>query len=83
MTLAACVKDPNKKTFILKNNHNFTDFEIHCLQDGNLTVKLRGVDFKDKKRNRIPVYINYTKLIVNGDTILNNDTYCWHNKPYF
>lgn len=82
MTLASWNKDPNKKTFVLKNNHNFTDFKIHCLQEGNLIIRLRGVDFKDKKRNRIPIYINYTKLLINEDTILNNDTYCWHNTPF-
>ena len=56
-------------------------FKVKCHHDGVLRIALRGMDFKDKNGVRLPVYIDFTKLIVNGDKVLEN-TLIHHDKPF-
>ena len=52
--------------------------------DGHIRFDLKGLDIRDQKDNskRIPFWLDYTKLTVNGKTILDKLTPAWHNKPY-
>lgn len=67
---------------ILLNAENCIDIKLRCIGTGNLLIKLRGVDFRDKFNNRIPIYINYTKFSVNGIELLDDDILTWHDKPF-
>ncbi|MBR0062492.1 MAG: glycosyltransferase, partial [Selenomonadaceae bacterium] len=52
--------------------------------DGQIKLILRGLDIKDAKdkSKRIPYWIDYTKLIVNGKIIFNKVLPVWHDEPY-
>ena len=52
--------------------------------DGQLDLKLRGLwspDPNDKSK-LIPYWIDYTKLVVNGEIIFDKATPVWHDEPY-
>ena len=54
------------------------------LEEGQIRLNLLGLDIRnpDDNSKRIPYWIYYTKLVVNGKTILNEITPTWHDKPY-
>lgn len=51
---------------------------------GQLLLSLKGLDVRDKADNtkRIPYWIDYTKLTINGEVVLDTVTPAWHDKPY-
>ena len=55
--------------------------KIKCVNDGELAVTLRGIDFRDDYDNRIPVYVKYTKLTIDGEDVIENPAFVWHDKP--
>jgi hypothetical protein len=52
--------------------------------DGQICLSLKGMDIRDPddKSKRIPYWIDYTKLTVNGKLIFDKVTPAWHDKPY-
>ena len=52
--------------------------------DGKIVVWLRGISVPDPadKSKRIPYWIDYTKLTINGKTIFDTRTPVWLLKPY-
>lgn len=57
-------------------------FIFKCINSGNLKITIRGIDFRDIDNNRIPIYVNFTNLTINNDTILNQNYLVWHDEPY-
>jgi hypothetical protein len=55
---------------------------VRCIGKGKLSISLKGVDFKDENKNRIPMRVDITKLEVNGRSVLDSRTTVWHDKPY-
>ena len=51
---------------------------------GQIILDLRGIDVRrpDNKSKRIPFWIDYTKLVVNGEVIFDEVKPAWHNEPY-
>lgn len=58
------------------------DLEIQIVKDGDLELCLRGVDFRDRTGKRVPVYIDYTKCVINDEIIFNDRLSITHDKPY-
>ena len=52
--------------------------------DGKISLMLMGPDIRDPKDStkRIPYWIDYTNLTVNGEKQFDTLTPTWHNKPY-
>ena len=52
--------------------------------DGQLRLSLKGIDARnpEDKTKRIPFWIDYTKLAVNGKVIFDEITPAWHDKSY-
>ena len=52
--------------------------------DGQIQLWLMGVDVRYPKDNtkRVPCWIDYTKLVINGEVIFNKLTPAWHDKPF-
>jgi len=44
--------------------------KIKCIKDGKLNVALRGVDFRDDYDNRLPIYVKYTKLMIDEEDVI-------------
>ena len=65
---------------VMTNDTNSFNIKIRCSGDGNLIVRLRAIDFKYSGK-RLPVYIMYTKFLINGQHIINKNRLAWHNDP--
>ena len=62
---------------------NHAIFKVTCINEGKLLIQLLGMDCKNKNEKRYPVWINYTKCLVNGKNILNEvPTVVWHDKRF-
>jgi len=60
------------------------EFVAKATADGKINLNLLGLDVRDPKDNskRIPYWIDYTKLTVNGKSIIDKRTPAWHDKVY-
>ncbi|MBR4905171.1 MAG: glycosyltransferase [Selenomonadaceae bacterium] len=52
--------------------------------NGQINLDLRGLDIHDpsNRSKKIPYWVDYTKLVVNGKIIFDELTPVWHNKPF-
>lgn len=55
---------------------------IRAKGDGELKLWLRGLDVRHKDK-RVPIMVDYTSLLVNGEEQLENMISVWHDKSYF
>ena len=84
-TLRADIKNQGNMT----NNIEFIEYgpnisihkPVRCINSGKLKVTIRSVDLRDMNNNRVPIPINFTKLIINERTAINQDYLVWHDKP--
>ncbi|WP_298522460.1 hypothetical protein [uncultured Methanobrevibacter sp.] len=68
---------------IIESMAGYLDVKVRCIGDGDLSIKLRGINALDRNKNRYPVYIDYTDFEVNGNQIINDNTLSWHDKPIY
>ena len=55
---------------------------IKCCGTGTLEIALRGVDCRDKNNNRVPIWIDFKKLNVNGEDIFTGSHIVCHDRPF-
>ena len=72
-------KDPD---YMLTSDRGSLYFKVQCLGDGEVEIALRGINKRDKKGQRIPVWINYTRVKINNEIIFHNTKSVWHDKPF-
>lgn len=70
------------KGMVIQSDCGVLDFELKCVNDGILKILLRAIVHRDKKGNRFPVYIDYTKLSINGTDILKKNKLVNYDAPY-
>ena len=58
------------------------NLKIRCINDGKLVIKLRGIDISDGMGNKLPVFINFLDLSVNGKPILDGPKLVSHKNYY-
>ena len=60
------------------------EFITKSTVEGQVNLSLLGLDVRTPEdySKRIPYWIDYTKLIVNGQKIFDTVTSTWHDKPY-
>lgn len=54
---------------------------LKCVNNGNLRIIFRAMDYRDINNKRIPVYIDYYKIVINNENVLNTHKLAWHNEP--
>ena len=67
---------------VIQSTKGIMETEIQCIGNGELTIWLRGMDCRNENNIRIPVWINYTCLLVNNMRILNEPKLVWHDRPF-
>ncbi len=67
---------------IVESCNGVLDLKIKCIQNGKLKILLRGVDVRDKHKQRFPIYIDYTNFSVNENVIIDSNTLTWHDNSY-
>ena len=72
----------NGKGLIITSEKQNLTLKIKCVGNGELKIWLRGIDFKDKNKNRLPIYINYTHMSINNQNILKTSKTVCHDAPF-
>lgn len=75
-------KDKNGVGTIIESNNNYLEFKIRCVGEGKLNFAFKGIDIRDNNGNRIPEYVNYTRLEINNEIIFNDNKLTWHDNPF-
>lgn len=70
------------KGCLIEYNNRNVDLNFNCVNDGKLNIILRGKDFRNVKNQRVPVYINFTKVVLNDKVLLNSNKLIWHNDTH-
>lgn len=55
-------------------------FTLKCIQQGVLRVFLRGLDYRIDNQRK-PIFINFTKMVVNDEIIFDENRLLWHDAP--
>ena len=58
------------------------DLSLKCINDGNLVLEFRSIDYEDKNGNRIPLIIDYTEIIIDDENIVSGSVVSWHDNPF-
>ncbi|MBQ6512732.1 DUF6270 domain-containing protein [Methanobrevibacter sp.] len=74
-------KDSQGQGTFIRSQDNFLKLDIECIGDGQLKIKLRGESVKLNEK-RVPIYIKYTKFLINGDVILKDNEVVYYERPY-
>lgn len=68
--------------YILYSRKGTLDLKIKFINDSKFRISLLGLDARDKKNSRIPIYITYTNFSINGNTIFDFKLDTCHDKRY-
>lgn len=69
--------------YVVEDNSLNFDSLLTIIGDGVLDIYLRGLDIRDINGFKIPVYINFTSLKVDGIEKLSGGLSIWHDKPFY
>ena len=75
-------KDGDGKGLVVNCTSGDLKFKVKCINGGSFVLHLRTMDVRDEKRQRIPIFMKYTELKVNGVDILQNPIFVHHDKPF-
>lgn len=82
LTYPGWFKDNNGQGCKIEGLDEIKGLKIQCSTDGKLIFDLRGLDFRNIENERIPVYINCTKFVINDQIIFDKNMFLWHDKPF-
>lgn len=82
ITKPSWIKKENGGGIVAQSISNSMDLTFQCINDGEISISLKGKDERDANRNRFPIYIDYLNFKVNGKNIFNENTLTWHSEPY-
>lgn len=75
-------KGDNGEGVVLYTNEKSFDIKLKCINDGSLSIFLKGPHILNSQGKHIPSYVNFNKLIINNESIIENCVTCWHDDPY-
>ena len=67
---------------VIRSDAGSLAFKLKCIADGKLVINLKGEDVRDAEGERIPLWVNYTKLAVDGKVMFDGLKPVWHDRPY-
>lgn len=73
--------DEEGKGMVLNSIKGDINFTFQCVNDGLLRINFKGLDYRDKKDNRIPIFIDFSEVIVDGVNYVNRSRVAWHDNP--
>ena len=77
------INDSRGTGYIIQSYKGVLDLKIKIIKDGKLTIWLRGIDFRKYNNHRRPIYIKFTKFLVNNQQIFDSDIIVWHDDPAY
>ena len=57
------------------------DIVIKVLKDADIKLSASGIQKLDKKKNKVPVWVEYTKFSINDENILKSAKKVWFEEP--
>lgn len=76
------INNSKGKGCVVQSEKNKLNLIFKCNAAGTIKVHLRGLDFRNSEKNRVPILINYTNFIFNNDVIFDDYHLIWHDNPY-
>lgn len=68
--------------YVLETYENHQVLKLECHGAGELLIRLQGVDRRSPSGTRLPLWVDYTRLAINGKVIFWEIKPQWHNRPY-
>ena len=66
---------------LLTSNEGSLDISFECINDGNLNIEFRSADFRNKRGDMIPIFIEYQDIKIDGKSIIDGNVVVWHDTP--
>ena len=76
------LKDDAGQGLLIQNDTGHLHIKLRCLNDGDFDIKLLGPDVKDKKGNRIPIFIDFLSCKINNEECIEENLWSCFDKPY-
>lgn len=70
----------NGDGYVIESNSGYLDITLKSHVMEKLMIKFKGVDYKEDGK-KVPKWIGYKKIMINGETILDSEKYVWHDRP--
>ena len=67
---------------VVKSVKGDLNLSFKCVNDGKLVIGFKSIDYRDKTGNIIPIYIDYTEILVNDKSIIEGSQVSWHDSPF-
>lgn len=67
---------------VFETNDKSFNLKFKCIENGELKIKLRGPDIRDRNGYRIPIYITYNSFKINKKDILKGNVTVWHDASF-
>ena len=67
---------------VVESSAGRLELSLRCEGSGELLIALRGKDAWDEHGERVPRWVEYTSLAINGEQLLDDPVDVWHDKPY-
>lgn len=77
------LNDGSGRGTVVESSEGFLDLELKCVNSGLLKIWFRGIDYRDKNKNRFPICIDYTNIKINNDIILEKNKLTNHDEAFF
>lgn len=68
---------------VVETADKYQVLELECKGTGKLMIRLRGLARYSYRKKRLPLWVDYTRLAVNEDTVFWELKPLWHDKSYF
>ena len=73
--------DETGKGMVVRSVKGELDLSFKCVNGGKLCIEFKGIDYSDKNGNRIPIYIDYEKIVINNEILVNESYVACHDSP--
>lgn len=67
---------------IIESTKTKLNLKMKCKKKGKLKVYLRGKDVRDKDKKRFPIYLEFTRFVINQEVIFDKKRLLSHDKCY-
>lgn len=68
-------------TYVVTSQAETADFKIKCIGDGNVSLRFRSVQGEVKNDAEYKWWINYKKILIDGENILDGQRCVWYRTP--
>ena len=69
--------------YVLETYDRQIVLELECVGAGKLLIRLQGIDRRTADGTRLPLWVDYMGLVVNGKIIFDGIKQQWHDKAYY